>query len=67
MSRKRRKVSEKKLKKFLVSIIILMLILVIDYFYPDFISSLFNEDLINKVFNKSYNIIIPYYVNYCNQ
>jgi len=45
---KRRKVSKKKLKKFLISIIILMLILVIDYFYPDLISSLFNEDLVQK-------------------
>lgn len=45
---KRRKFSKKKLKKFLVSIIILILILAIDYFYPDFISSLFNEDLIQK-------------------
>ena len=62
MSRKRRKVSEKKLKKFLVSIIILMLILVIDYFYPDFISSLFNEDLINK--KVSYNLSdIPEYTD----
>lgn len=62
MSRKRRKVSEKKLKKFLVSIIILMLILVIDYFYPDFISSLFNEDLINK--EVSYNLSdIPEYTD----
>ena len=62
MSRKRRKVSEKKLKKFLFSIIILILILAIDYFYPDFISSLFNEDLIkNEV---SYNLSdIPEYTD----
>ena len=62
MSRKRRKVSEKKLKKFLVSIIILMLILLIDYFYPDFISSLFNENLVQK--EVSYNLSdIPEYTD----
>ena len=62
MSRKRRKVSEKKLKKFLVSIIILMLILLIDYFYPDFISSLFNENLVQK--EVSYNLSdIPKYTD----
>ena len=59
---KRRKVSKKKLKKFLVSIIILILILAIDYFYPDFISSLFNEDLIQK--EVSYNLSdIPEYTD----
>ena len=62
MSRKRRKVSKKKLKKFLVSIIILILILAIEYFYPDFISSLFNEDLIQK--EVSYNLSdIPEYTD----
>ena len=62
MSRKRRKVSKKKLKKFFVSIIILMLILVIDYFYPDFISNLFKENLIQK--EVSYNISdIPEYTD----
>ena len=62
MSRKRRKVSEKNLNKFLVSIIILILILAIDYFYPDFISSLFNEDLIQK--EVSYNLSdIPEYTD----
>ena len=61
MSR-RRKVSKKKLKKFLISIIILVLILAIDYFYPDFISSLFNEDLIQK--EVSYNLSdIPEYTD----
>lgn len=59
---KRRKISKKKLKKFLVSIIILILILVIDYFYPDFISSLFNEALIQKEI--SYNLSdIPKYTD----
>ena len=59
---KKRKVSKKKLKKFFVSIIILILILVIDYFYPDFISSLFNEDLIQK--EVSYNLSdIPEYTD----
>ena len=62
MSRKRRKVSKKKLKKFFVSIIILMLILVIDYFYPDFISNLFKENLIQK--EVSYNLSdIPEYTD----
>ena len=59
---KRRKVSKKKLKKFLVSIIILILILAIDYFYPEFISSLFNADLIQK--EVSYNLSdIPEYTD----
>lgn len=62
MSRKRKKVSKKKLKKFLISIIILILILAIEYFYPDFISSLFNEDLIQK--EVSYNLSdIPEYTD----
>lgn len=60
--RKRRKVSKKKLNKLLISIIILILILAIDYFYPDFISSLFNEDLIQK--EVSYNLSdIPEYTD----
>ena len=60
MSKKRRKVSKNKLKKFLVSIIILILILVIDYFYPDFISSLFNEDLMQKEVSYNLNDIPKY-------
>ena len=60
MSKKRRKISKNKLKKFLVSSIILILILAIEYFYPDFINSLFNEDLIQK--EVSYNLSdIPEY------
>ena len=62
MSRKRRKNSKKELKKFLVSSIILILILAIDYFYPNFISRLFNEDLIQK--EVSYNLSdIPEYTD----
>ena len=58
----RRKVSKKKLNKFLVSIIILILILAVEYFYPDFISTLFNEDLIQK--EVSYNLSdIPEYTD----
>ena len=57
---KRRKVSKKKLKKFFVSIIILILILVIDYFYPNFINSLFNEDLIQKEVSYNLNNIPEY-------
>ena len=60
MSRKRKKVSKKKLKKLFVSIIILILILVIDCFYPDFISSLFNEDLIQKEVSYNLNDIPEY-------
>ena len=62
MSRKRRKISKNKLKKILVSIIILILILAIEYFYPDFINSLFNDNLIQK--EVSYNLNdIPEYTN----
>lgn len=60
MSRKRKKISKKKLNNFLVSIIILILILVIDYFYPDFISSLFNEGLIQKEVSYNLNDIPEY-------
>lgn len=62
MSRKRRKVSEKKLKKFLILVVIAVLIAIIEHFNPNFISSLFNEELIQN--EASYNLSdIPEYTD----
>lgn len=59
---KKRKVSEKNLKKFLVSIIILTLILVVEYFYPEFITSLIDKYFVQK--EVSYNLSdIPEYTD----
>ena len=55
-------ISKKKIKKFLISIIILILISVIEYFYPDLTNALFNQNLIQK--EVSYNLSdIPKYKN----
>ena len=62
MGRKRRKVSKKKLEKFLILIVIAALIAIIEHLNPNFISSLYNEDLIQN--DVSYNLSdIPEYTD----